>query len=222
MSPQTWWYVARAAGVVSWLMLTASVVWGIVLASGAFPSHRRPAWLLDLHRWLGALTLGFLGLHLGALVADSYVDFGLAELSVPFASDWRPVAVAAGVLAMWALLAVQLSSVARTRMSKRLWRAIHLSSYPTFVLVSAHGVFAGTDATQPLYLWTTVVSVVSVAALTVHRVVRRGERPGRARARRDPGAVAPRPAGPPAVGTTAGTTAGPAAGATAGTAAGRR
>ena len=53
MNPQIWWYLTRASGIVAWLMLTASVIWGIVLATKAFPEHRRPAWLLDLHRWLG-------------------------------------------------------------------------------------------------------------------------------------------------------------------------
>ena len=171
MSPQMWWYVARASGIVAWLMLSASVIWGIVLASGAFPSHRRPAWLLDLHRWLGALTVGFLGLHMGALVADSYVHFGLADLAVPLASDWKPVAVAAGVVAMWSIVAVQASSLLRKRMPKWLWRSIHLSSYPTFLLVSAHGIFAGTDASTSLYLTTTVLTVVAVAALLLQRML---------------------------------------------------
>ena len=171
MSPQMWWYVARASGIVAWLMLSASVIWGIVLASGAFPSHRRPAWLLDLHRWLGALTLGFLGLHLGALVADSYVHFGLADLAVPLASDWKPMAVAAGVVAMWSIVAVQASSLLRKRIPKWLWRSVHLSSYPTFLLVSTHGIFAGTDASTSLYLTTTVLTVVAVSALLVQRML---------------------------------------------------
>jgi sulfoxide reductase heme-binding subunit YedZ len=171
MSPQMWWYVARASGIVAWLMLSASVIWGIVLASGAFPSHRRPAWLLDLHRWLGALTVGFLGLHLGALVADSYVHFGLADLAVPLASDWKPVAVAAGVVAMWSIVAVQASSLLRKRIPKWLWRSVHLSSYPTFLLVSAHGIFAGTDASMSLYLTTTVLTVVAVSTLLVQRLL---------------------------------------------------
>ena len=164
-------------------MLTASVLWGIVLASGAFPAHRRPAWLLDLHRWLGALTIGFLGLHLGALVADSYVHFDLVDLTVPFAADWRTGAVAAGVLSMWALLAVQISSLVRRRISKRVWRAIHVISYPTFMLVSLHGVLAGTDATQPLYVATTVATVAAVATLAAHRALTRNARPGRGRPR---------------------------------------
>ena len=53
MSEQVWWYLTRASGIVAWLMLTASVIWGIVLSTKAFPEQRRPAWLLDLHRWLG-------------------------------------------------------------------------------------------------------------------------------------------------------------------------
>ena len=28
MNPQFWWYVARASGIVAWLMLTAPVIWG--------------------------------------------------------------------------------------------------------------------------------------------------------------------------------------------------
>ena len=56
MNPQVWWYLTRASGIVAWLMLTASVIWGIVLSTKAFPEHRRPAWLLDLHRWLGGLA----------------------------------------------------------------------------------------------------------------------------------------------------------------------
>ena len=120
MSPQTWWYVARAAGVVSWLMLTASVVWGIVLASGAFPSHRRPAWLLDLHRWLGALTLGFLGPPPGRAGGRQLRRTSGWRIS-PFRSHrtgsrqrWRPVSSPCGPL-----LSVQVSSWLRKRISKR-------------------------------------------------------------------------------------------------------
>ena len=100
MNPQTWWYLARASGIVSWLMLTASVLWGAALAIRASGPHVRPAWILDLHRWLGGLAVTFTAIHVGALVADSYVDFGFLDIVVPFASDWQPGAVAWGVVAM--------------------------------------------------------------------------------------------------------------------------
>ena len=93
MTTPLWWFVARSSGMVAWVMLTTSVIWGVVLSTKAFPSARRPAWLLDLHRWLGGLTIAFVVLHIGALLADSYTHFTLADVAVPFASSWKPGAV---------------------------------------------------------------------------------------------------------------------------------
>jgi DMSO/TMAO reductase YedYZ heme-binding membrane subunit len=180
MNPQLWWYLTRASGIVAWLMLTASVIWGIVLSTKAFPDRRRPAWLLDLHRWLGGLAVTFTAIHLAALVADNYVDFGLADLLVPYASSWRPGAVALGVVAMWLLLAVEATSLAMKRLPRRVWRGIHLSSYAVFLLVSLHAAFAGTDTTHWLYQGTAVVSIITVAWATVYRLAhRRARRPTR-------------------------------------------
>ena len=103
LNPQFWWFLIRASGIVAWLMLTASVLWGVVLSTKAFPDRRRPAWLLDLHRWLGGLTLVFIGIHLGTLLLDEYTSFGIVDLVVPYASDWKPGAVALGVDEAFAL-----------------------------------------------------------------------------------------------------------------------
>lgn len=173
MNPQIWWNLTRAAGIVAWLMLTASVIWGIVLATKAFPEHRRPAWLLDLHRWLGGLAVAFTAIHLGALVADNYVQFGLADITVPFASQWKPGAVALGVVAMWLLVAVEVTSIARKRLSRRVWRWIHLSSYAVFLLTSLHAAFAGSDRSQPLYQVTAAATILAVAWATVYRLTHR-------------------------------------------------
>lgn len=181
MNPQFWWYLTRSSGIVAWLLLTASVIWGILLSTKAFPNQRRPAWLLALHRWLAGLTLSFLGIHLVALVADSYVSFGLADLTVPYASDWKPGAVALGVLGMWLLVAVQLTSLAMRRLPRRFWRVVHLTSYIAFWLTSMHAAFAGTDTTSWLYRSGAVASILAVAWALMYRVasrraVRRAER----------------------------------------------
>ncbi len=173
MNPQIWWYLTRASGIVAWLMLTASVIWGIVLATKAFPEHRRPAWLLDLHRWLGGLAVAFTALHLGALVADNYVHFGAAELLIPFASPWRTGAVALGVVAVWLLVAVEATSLAMRRIPRRYWRWIHLSSYGVFLLTSLHAAFAGTDTAHWLYQGTAVATIVAVMVATIYRLTHR-------------------------------------------------
>ena len=171
MNEQIWWYVARGSGIIGWLMLTASVLWGIFLATDLFPKHRRPAWLLDLHRWLGGLTVSFVVIHLIALMADSYIQFSLADLLVPFKADYKPLPVAVGVLAMWCLIAVQLTSLARRHLPKSFWRGVHFTSYVAFWLTSLHSTFAGTDSTQLLYLVTSSASVAAVMFAVLYRIM---------------------------------------------------
>ncbi len=77
------WYVARAGGIVSWLLLTASVVWGLWLSGRVRPFGVRPAWILDLHRFLGGLATTFVGVHVGAILLDTYTNFGLTDVLVP-------------------------------------------------------------------------------------------------------------------------------------------
>ena len=187
MSSQIWWHVTRASGIVAWLMLTASVLWGIFLSTRMLQHHRRPAWLLDLHRWLGALTIAFVTVHLAALVANSYVHFGLVELLAPYDSSWKPGPVALGIVGFYVLIAVEISSLLMRRLPRRAWRAIHLTSYLAFWLTSLHAATAGTDAAHPLYRWTAVLSIAALVFAATYRVLtRRPSRraPGRARKRR--------------------------------------
>ena len=178
MNEHFWWYVARASGIVAWLLLTASVLWGIVLSTKAFPEHRRPAWLLDLHRWLGGLTLSFVGIHVLALIADNYTNFTLVDVTIPFASTWKPGPVALGVVAAWTLVAVELTSLAMKRLPRRVWHAIHLLSYATFLLTSLHAAFAGTDRSQILYQTTAAISIAMVGWATIYRITHK--KPARA------------------------------------------
>jgi len=143
------WYIARAAGLVSWALLAAATLWGLALSTKsprrAFGQRPRPNWLLDMHRWLGGTALAFTGVHVLALSADQYTHFGLAAMLVPLASSWHPVAVAWGVVGGYLLLAVELTSLARSHISKRAWRRVHAASFVLFVTATVHGLTAGTD-----------------------------------------------------------------------------
>ena len=180
MNPQIWWYLARSGGIVAWVLLVASVVWGVLLATRVLKPHDRPAWLLGMHRWLSSLAVTCTGLHLVALVADSYVHFGWSELFVPGASAWRTTAVAVGVVAFWLMALVHVSSLLMRRLPRRAWRGIHYASYAVVWLVSIHAGLAGTDATNRLYQF--VALLLSIAAVTAAMVrvltPRRSRRPG--------------------------------------------
>ena len=171
ITEKVWWYVARSSGLVAWLLLAAAVVWGLLLSTRILQERRRPAWLLDLHRWLGGLSVVFTGAHLAGLVLDSYVEFGPRELLVPFASEWRPAAVAWGVVALYLLVAVQVTSLFMKRLPRRLWKAIHSSSFALFWIATMHSAFSGTDVTANWYRTGAIVIIATVVFTVLYRVL---------------------------------------------------
>ena len=170
MNNQLWWYVARSGGIVAWALLAASVLWGLALSTKVLRGRPRPNWILDLHRFLGGLALVFTGVHVGSLILDSYVHFGPADFLVPFASSWKPVAVAFGVLALYLLIAVEATSLAKRRLPHRVWRRVHLLSMPLFALATLHFVTAGTDAHDMLVLSAVLGVTLVVVAMIAIRV----------------------------------------------------
>jgi DMSO/TMAO reductase YedYZ heme-binding membrane subunit len=149
-SPQLPWYVARACGLVGWALAWLSVVWGVALSTRALGRRVKAPWLDDLHRFLGALTAMFVALHLLGLALDTYVPFGPRQLFVPFATHWRPAAVAWGIAAFYLLLAIEVTSLLMKRIPRRLWHGVHLCSYLLAVTASIHLLTAGTDRHTPL------------------------------------------------------------------------
>ncbi|MGH1493028.1 MAG: ferric reductase-like transmembrane domain-containing protein [Acidimicrobiales bacterium] len=167
---QLWWYVARSGGIVALVLTGLAVIWGLALSTKVMAGAPAPKWLLALHRWLGGLSVTFTGIHIAALVADSYVHFGLIDLLVPFASDWKPGAVAWGIVSMYLLLAVQISSMMMKRIPRKWWKLIHMSSWLLFWSGLVHGITAGTDAANPLYVAVTGTMTLLVTFLTGYRI----------------------------------------------------
>lgn len=172
MNPPFWWYLARASGMVAAVLLACTLAWGLLASTRLLRRPGLPAWLADLHRGLGGLTVIFVGVHLAALVADSTVHFSWAEILVPFASAWRRGPVALGVAALWGLAVVEGSSLLQRRMARRTWRRLHFLSYPVALLVAVHASTAGTDASSPVFRWVSILAVVVLSALVVVRAIR--------------------------------------------------
>ena len=171
MNAETWWFLCRASGIVAWLMLTASVLWGIVLSTDLFPRRRRAAWLLAMHRWLGGLTVFFIAGHVAAVLADSNAHFRVLDVFVPYAGAWRPTAIAAGVVALWFLVAVEGTALAMKRLSRKWWRDVHILTYTVFWLATLHAALAGTEASKPLYIVTSLAAVALVVFAASYRIL---------------------------------------------------
>ena len=170
MSEQIWWYVARSGGILAWVLVTLSILWGLALSTKVLGKRNVPAWLLDLHRWFAALSVVFTAIHVVALVADSYVYFGWSEIFVPMASTYEPGGVAWGIVAFYLLIAIQVSSLMMRKLPRKIWKYIHFSSFVVFAVATLHGQRAGTDATSEVYRWVGIASVQLVLLLTVMRI----------------------------------------------------
>ena len=171
VNPHLWWYLSRSTGIVAWLMLTASVLWGIVLASDLFPRWRGNASLLSMHRWLAGLTIFFIAGHLVTLLFDTYAKLRVVDLLVPYSSSWRPSALAVGIVALYLLVAVEVTALAMKHLAKRWWRDIHIVSYVVFWGVTIHAALAGTDASQPLYTLTAIAALSAVTFAASYRAL---------------------------------------------------
>lgn len=170
MSDQIWWFATRGAGLMAWAVAAGSVVFGLLMSSKMLGKRPGFPWLLDIHRFFSTLTAVFLALHLVTLWADSYVEFGLREFFVPFTSEWRRGAVTWGVLAMYLMIAVELSSLVRDHLPARAWHGIHLLSYVSLVFGSVHAWQAGSDVSNPIVLAFGLAALALVVGLTVFRI----------------------------------------------------
>ncbi|MGB5756707.1 MAG: ferric reductase-like transmembrane domain-containing protein [Acidimicrobiales bacterium] len=167
MNEQVWWFVARSGGIVAWALVTLSVCWGLMLSTKAAATATQPRRLLDLHRFLGGLSVAFTAVHIVGLVADNYVHFGWLELLVPWASEWKPTATAWGVVAFYLLLAVQGTSLFMKRIPRSIWRHIHRTSFGLYVFATVHGLQAGTDTGNDWYRIAMLASINVVAFLMI-------------------------------------------------------
>ena len=131
------WTMIRAAGVGAYVMLFLSVAWGLASTTAPFGKRVSKASAAALHQTMSTVALVLLGLHLAALAFDGFMPFGLAELAIPMASEYRPVAVALGIASMYVTVFVVVASLLRTRIGTARWRRTHLLAVPAFVLTAA-------------------------------------------------------------------------------------
>jgi sulfoxide reductase heme-binding subunit YedZ len=147
---QTVWYVARASGIVAYLLLSASVIVGTLLSARARLSWPRFA-VEELHRFITILTATFVVVHGGALLLDRIVPISLAQELVPLSAPYRPPAVALGTVAAELMAAVGLTNLVRAQIPHRLWRRLHYLTIPVWAFATLHALLAGTDRGDPWF-----------------------------------------------------------------------
>ena len=208
------WYLTRSTGLVALVLLTATVVLGVV-ASVGWTTERWPRFLSQgVHRNLSLFCVGFVALHVVTTVSDGYVPIGFADAFLPFLTPYRPLWVGLGALAFDLLLVVLVTSALRHRIGYDSWRFVHWLAYLCWPIAMFHSLGSGSDSSLPSPSASTPSCTAAVLAAVAWRVgtgrTFRAGPAGRRRGGERWSSSSPSPCSPPSVPSAPGGRTGPA------------
>ncbi|MFD3314068.1 ferric reductase-like transmembrane domain-containing protein [Streptomyces sp. NPDC058694] len=164
------WYANRATGAVCLVLFTVVVLLGVaVRLRTRLPGLPRFG-TVTLHRTISLSATAFLAIHIATAVIDGYVDITALDVLIPFASDYQPLWLGLGTVALDLMLAVLITSLLRARLGHRTWRAVHWLAYASWPVALIHGIGIGTDTGTDWMLWLTVTCVAAVLTAFTVRV----------------------------------------------------
>jgi sulfoxide reductase heme-binding subunit YedZ len=174
------WYASRATGVVALVLLTVVVVLGILVnRRGRLPGLPRFA-TTSLHRSISLLAVAFLAVHVITAIADPYVTIGIAAAIVPFASAYKTFWIGLGAVSVDIIFALIITSLARARIGRRAWRAVHWLAYVSWPVALFHSIGSSNDLHNGWLLALTVLCTMAVIGATGWRISSAASAPGRA------------------------------------------
>jgi sulfoxide reductase heme-binding subunit YedZ len=164
------WYLTRATGLVSLILLSGTVILGVVSSVG-WTAHRWPRFVSQtMHRNLSLFCLVLIAIHVITTVADGYVPIGYTDAFIPFFTAYRPLYIGLGALAFDLLLTVAITSGLRRRIGVRSWRGVHYLAYVSWPICVVHGLGSGTDSRLPVMLLIEVLCIASVVGAVAWRL----------------------------------------------------
>ncbi|PAM97233.1 hypothetical protein CJI59_35705 [Streptomyces sp. Alain-F2R5] len=171
------------AGVLSLVLLSCSVIWGLVAQDRIVLDARRRILAQAVHRSTAVASVVFLLVHIGVKLALDHTTWVAAV--IPFgllatddeAFGGRSVLIGFGTLASMLMIFVGVTGALRNRFATPApvasrWRAMHMLAYPAWCLALLHGLYAG-RAAKPLFTVLYGLSVLGVMAALALRAAPR-------------------------------------------------
>jgi sulfoxide reductase heme-binding subunit YedZ len=171
------WYLMRASGVITLVLLTGVFVLGVATAK-RWRSRSLPGFaVVSLHRSISLLAVVFLGVHIVTALADPYAAVGVAAIVVPFVAGKSALWVGLGAVSLDLTLALIVTSLLRARIGLRVWRVVHWAAYLSWPLALFHSLGMGSDTGTLWLRGIAVACAASVAGAVAWRIER--ERSGK-------------------------------------------
>jgi hypothetical protein len=144
-SPSPLWFITRATGAISLVLLTLTAALGIANVRRTRIGDT-PRFVLDsVHRSASLLAVSFVAVHILTTLLDAFAPITMVDIVIPFGSTYRPVWLGLGAVAFDLLLAIVVTSLVRRRLGYRAWRTTHWLAYATWPVALVHGLGTGTD-----------------------------------------------------------------------------
>jgi predicted ferric reductase len=164
------WALGRGTGVASLLLITVSVLLGILTRSGR-PAFGLPRFAVTLvHRNASMLAMVFLVIHIVSLFFDPYAQLTLVDFVIPFLGADNTVWLGLGTLTFDLLIAITVTALLRNRIGLRAFRIVHWLTYAMWPIALAHAIGNGTDSGAGWFIALVVVTSASVLAAVIWRV----------------------------------------------------
>jgi sulfoxide reductase heme-binding subunit YedZ len=170
MSSTYLWYATRATGIVTLVLLTLTMVLGLMTTSRARARYWPGFAQQELHRRLSIMTVVFLVLHVLTSILDTYVNIGWLGAVVPFTSPYSRFWVGLGAIALDLMVAVFVSSLLRTHIKPSAWRSIHWLAYGSWPIALVHTFGLGTDSGEHWVIALGALCVLSVSLALIWRL----------------------------------------------------
>jgi methionine sulfoxide reductase heme-binding subunit len=166
------WYMSRATGVVSLVLMSLVVIIGLLVnRQGRLPGL--PAFaVLGLHRYLSLLSITFIAVHIATAVLDSFVNISVAAAVIPFVSAYEPLWLGLGAVAFDLMIAIIVTSLLRAHIGRRTWRAVHWLAYGSWPVAVVHSIYSSQDMQRGPLLGVALACILVVLIAVVWRAAR--------------------------------------------------
>lgn len=171
-----WWLASRAAAIVAFVLITAAVILGLLMASKVIKGPGMKRNLVKVHEQIALAALVAIGAHGVLLLGDAWLRPGIAGITIPFTLEYRPLWTGLGILAGYLALLLGPTYYWRRKIGSRRWRQIHRATVVVFVLAVAHSLGSGTDGASTWFRTMVLGSAAIVLALVALRYTRRAPR----------------------------------------------
>ena len=165
------WYMTRSSGLVAYFLLAGSTMWGLLLSTKIVKNLIPAPLSLAMHNYLSWTAIGLSLFHAGILLFDKYYTYTLTNLLVPFTGPYEPGWVGLGIISLYLMTLISASFSWRKWLGNKNWRRLHYLSFVGYIMITLHGVMAGTDSGNFGMSLVYLGSGLAVFFLTIYRIL---------------------------------------------------